>query len=94
MIAAEWFDAIDKAKPKKVVFCVPILRKPYKQFVESLEAEIPLIHAAGWQEELVQEIDNPYIGGAEQRCCARPWTTMRRSSCSSTTTCPGRRVNC
>jgi hypothetical protein len=35
--------------------------------VESLEAEIPLIHAAGWQEELVQEINNPYIGGARAK---------------------------
>ena len=67
MIAAEWFDAIDKNKPKKVVFCVPILRRPYPQFVESLEAEIPLIRAAGWDEELVQEIDNPYISGARAK---------------------------
>jgi SAM-dependent methyltransferase len=34
LIAAEWFDAIDKNKPKKVVFCVPILNKPYPQFVD------------------------------------------------------------
>lgn len=67
MIAAEWFDAIDKNKPKKIVFCVPILRRPYPQFVESLEAEIPLIRAAGWDEELVQEIDNPYIAGARAK---------------------------
>jgi glycosyltransferase involved in cell wall biosynthesis len=68
LIAAEWFDAIDKNKPKKVVFCVPILRiSPYPQFVDSLEAEIPLIRAAGWDEELVQEIDNPYIGGARAK---------------------------
>lgn len=63
------FDAFDaaKQKTKKVVFCVPILRKPYPQFVESLEAEIPGIRAAGWDEELVQEIDNPYISGARAK---------------------------
>jgi glycosyltransferase involved in cell wall biosynthesis len=54
-------------KKKKVVFCVPILHRPYPQFIASLEASIPLIHAAGWQEELVQEIDNPYIGGARAK---------------------------
>ena len=60
------FDEIKKTT-KKVVFCVPILRKPYPQFIASLEASIPLIHAAGWDEELVQEIDNPYISGARAK---------------------------
>jgi len=67
VIAAEWFDAIDRNAPKKVVFCVPIVRAPYPQFIESLEAEIPLIRAAGWDEELVQEINNPYISGARAK---------------------------
>lgn len=67
MIAAEWFDAINRNKQKKVVFCVPILRRPYPQFIESLEASIPVIRAAGWDEELVQEIDNPYISGARAK---------------------------
>lgn len=53
-----------KSKKKKVVFCVPIVGRPYPQFVSALEASIPLIRAAGWDEELVQEIDNPYISGA------------------------------
>lgn len=67
MIAGEWFDAINRDRPKKVVFCVPIVQKPYPEFVKSLEAEIPLIQAAGWQEELVQEINNPYISGARAK---------------------------
>ena len=48
----------------KVVFCCPVLRKPYPQFVASLEASIPVIVAAGWEEGFVHEQDNPYIGGA------------------------------
>jgi glycosyltransferase involved in cell wall biosynthesis len=54
----------EKKTTKKVVFCVPIVRRPYDQFIASLEASIPLIKAAGWEEELVQEINNPYISGA------------------------------
>lgn len=61
----------DEERPKdskrKVVFCVPIVNRPYPKFIESLEASIPLIHAAGWEEELVQEINNPYISGARAK---------------------------
>lgn len=57
------FDTIEK-KTKKVVFCVPIVKKPYPKFIESLESSIPVIRAAGWDEELVQEINNPYISAA------------------------------
>jgi glycosyltransferase involved in cell wall biosynthesis len=62
-------DAINEVKStkKKVVFCVPIVGRPYPQFVSALEASIPLIHAAGWDEELVQEIDNPYISAARAK---------------------------
>ncbi len=56
---------------KKVVFCVPILGRPYPQFITSLEASIPLIKEAGWDEELVQEIDNPYISGARGKMLRR-----------------------
>lgn len=61
----------DEDKPKdakkKVIFCVPIVKRPYPKFIESLEASIPLIKAAGWDEALVQEINNPYIGGARAK---------------------------
>jgi glycosyltransferase involved in cell wall biosynthesis len=62
-------DAINHATPtkKKVVFCVPIVGRPYPGFVSALEASIPLIRAAGWDEELVQEIDNPYISAARAK---------------------------
>jgi glycosyltransferase involved in cell wall biosynthesis len=52
---------------KNVVFCVPIVKRPYPQFITALEASIPHIKAAGWNELLVQEIDNPYIGGARAK---------------------------
>lgn len=63
------FDTFDaaKTKQKKVVFCVPIVGRPYPGFIRALEASIPIIRAAGWDEELVQEIDNPYISGARAK---------------------------
>lgn len=61
----------DENKPKdakkKVVFCVPIVNRPYPKFIESLENSIPVIRDAGWDEELVQEINNPYISGARSK---------------------------
>lgn len=52
---------------KNVVFCVPIVGRPYPQFITALEASIPHVKAAGWNELLVQEINNPYIGGARAK---------------------------
>lgn len=50
--------------PKKVVFCIPTITKPYQQMLDSLEASIPLIQAAGWQEAAVYQIGCPYISAA------------------------------
>jgi hypothetical protein len=63
------FENEDKPKdaPKKVVFCVPIVNRPYPKFIESLENSICAIRDAGWDEELVQEINNPYISGARSK---------------------------
>lgn len=63
------FDAFDaaKQKPKKVAFCVPIVNRPYPKFIESIEASATAVRAAGWDECLVQEIDNPYISGARAK---------------------------
>lgn len=63
------FDDEDRPldRKKKVVFCVPILKRPYPKFIESLENSIPLIKDAGWDEALAQEIDNPYISGARAK---------------------------
>ena len=52
---------------KKVVFCVPIVQRPYPQFIAALEASIPLVREAGWDELLIQEINNPYISGARAK---------------------------
>lgn len=60
-------DENKKDKKKKVIFCVPIVGRPYDQFISALEKSIPLIHEAGWDEQLVQEIDNPYISGARAK---------------------------
>ena len=49
---------------KKVVFCTPSLGGPTAPYIKSLEDSLPLIIAAGWEEEYVQEIGNPYISAA------------------------------
>jgi glycosyltransferase involved in cell wall biosynthesis len=49
---------------KKVVFCVPTILKPYQQCLDSLEASIPLILEAGWEDGLVSEVGCPYISAA------------------------------
>jgi hypothetical protein len=48
----------------KVVFCVPTIKRPYQQCLDSLEASIPLIKSAGWDEGMVNEVGNPYISAA------------------------------
>lgn len=55
-------DGVDKKR--KVVFCVPSLFGPTKHHIESMKRAIPIIVAAGWEEQYVQEIGNPYISGA------------------------------
>lgn len=49
---------------KKVIFCLPTIKKPYPQTMESLADSIPLIHAAGWEEGTVYKIGSPYISCA------------------------------
>lgn len=62
------FDNEDRVgEPKRVVFCVPIVKRPYPQFIASLEASVPVIQAAGYEDLLVQEINNPYISGARSK---------------------------
>jgi hypothetical protein len=48
----------------KVVFCTPSLEGPTKPYVAALEASIPLIKAAGWEEGYAQQIGCPYISAA------------------------------
>lgn len=49
---------------KKVVFCIPTMTKPYQVTLDSLQASIPLIQAAGWEEGSVYQIGCPYISAA------------------------------
>lgn len=50
--------------PKKVIFCVPTMTRPYQQTLDALRDSVPLIVADGWQEGVVNEIGCPYISAA------------------------------
>ena len=52
------------ADKKKVIFCTPSLAGPTKPYIAALEASIPLIVEAGWDEGYAQEIGNVYISAA------------------------------
>ena len=47
-----------------IVFCIPTIRKPYKQLRESIEKSIPVLDKAGIEHLLVSEVGNPYISQA------------------------------
>jgi len=49
---------------KKVIFCTPSLSGPFPQYIKALEDSLPLIEAAGYTHQYVQEIGCPYISGA------------------------------
>ena len=57
----------EEEKPKKVIFCIPTIKKPYQVTLDSLAASIPLIKEAGWEEGLVNEIGSPYISHARSK---------------------------
>jgi hypothetical protein len=48
----------------KVVFCTPTTSRPFKPYLEALEASVPLLDAAGIDHQIVFEIGCPYISGA------------------------------
>lgn len=48
----------------KVVFCVPSRRKAHPAFFKSMEASIPAIIAAGYDEGMTFQTGCPYISGA------------------------------
>jgi len=49
---------------KRVIFCIPTVTKPYQQCLDSLEASLPLIEAAGWEHGMANSIGCPYISRA------------------------------
>ena len=51
-------------KKRKVIFCVPFLDRPTEPLIEALEAAIPIIKDAGWDEGMAQERGNPYVSQA------------------------------
>jgi len=48
----------------KVCFCVPTYRRPHQKFLDSLEASIPLVQKAGWEECAAWEVGHAYISYA------------------------------
>lgn len=55
---------MDKLPKKKVIFCTPSLNGPTKAYIKAMEASIPLILEAGYDEGYAQEIGNVYISAA------------------------------
>ena len=55
---------MEKERKRKVVFCVPTLRKPHQATLDSLEASVPLLDEAGWDHGIVHEIGCVYISVA------------------------------
>lgn len=51
-------------KKKKLIICTPTITKPYPQYLAALEAAVPLIHAAGWDEGCTFTVGNAYISFA------------------------------
>lgn len=52
---------------KKVIFCIPTISKPYPAMLASLEASIPMIRGAGWDEASVYEIGCCYVSVARAK---------------------------
>ena len=52
----------------KVTICVPTRKVPHPKFIESLEASLPLIEAAGFEHGLAYDTANPYISAARANC--------------------------
>lgn len=63
---------MDKKPARHVVFCIPTITRPYQCTLDSIEASLPLIEAAGWKHSIVYEVGSPYIS------CAR--ATMLRKA--------------
>jgi glycosyltransferase involved in cell wall biosynthesis len=49
---------------KKLVLCVPTVKRPFQQTLDAIRASVPLLDAAGWDHSMVNEVGNPYISAA------------------------------
>ncbi|MEY4760396.1 MAG: hypothetical protein RLZZ200_252, partial [Pseudomonadota bacterium] len=56
--------AVSLTTHSKVVFCLPVWRKPDPATVDSLAASLPLLEEAGYEHGLAQIVDMPYISAA------------------------------
>jgi glycosyltransferase involved in cell wall biosynthesis len=50
-----------EASGKKVAFCTPTITRPFPQYLAALEASVPLVKAAGWDDLCTFVIGCPYI---------------------------------
>ena len=53
-----------KQARKKVIICIPTRDRPHDACLASLEAEAPLLDAAGWDNYIAAETGSPYISHA------------------------------
>jgi hypothetical protein len=53
-----------KQRKQRVIFCVPTITKPYQCLLDSLEAALPLVEAAGYDHAAAWSIGSPYISHA------------------------------
>lgn len=60
---------------KKVILCCPTVTRPAAPFLEALQASIPILHDAGWEEGSVYEIGCPYIGAARSKMLRKAMDT-------------------
>jgi len=60
-------DTLVPDRKPKVCFCIPTITRPYQQTLDSLEASVPHLDAAGWDHYMVPEIGNPYISAARAK---------------------------
>lgn len=49
---------------KRVVFCIPTIKRPIQACLDSLKASVPSLESAGWDHAMVTEVGNPYISAA------------------------------
>lgn len=48
----------------KLVLCVPTIKKPYQQLLDSIKASVSVLNEAGIDHSIVSEVGNPYISQA------------------------------
>ena len=45
----------------RLTLCVPTIRRPYQQLLDSIKAAVPALDAAGIEHSMVSEVGNPYV---------------------------------